>query len=191
MLLIPYHQNLFASTDIIRHHTYALSLDGDNYCQLPIVDTVKGAFTAAHCIKELRRKGYKRFWGINEFGVKKRFRLILSNYQYRGLDYAFLTDNDRFGIRIGNSKDLVVGQKIYMYSPKLGLTEGKIEVIPDPKYDDIKVYIDIGERGESGSGVYNVNAELIGIFVARTGFDENSSGVLIPIHKILEDVSGF
>jgi len=191
LLSLSANESVLTDSDIeskIKKHTYRLSLDGETTCQLPLVDTTKGTFTAAHCTDELKQNGYTSFFGINDNGKKKTFKLIKSRYEDRGMDYAFLSDGDKEGIEVGDSDLVRQGDRVYIYSPKLGMTSGTAVVVPNKRINPDKIYLDIGYCGESGSGVYNEDAELIGIFVARTGTPAHPRGVMIPINSILKDL---
>lgn len=164
-------------------HVY--SLVGDVKCQIPITDTEEGAFAAAHCLQSRIQQGQTEFIGENDRGERKTFKLVKWEYKERGKDYVRLSDGDGRGLPIYRGP-IYKGMPVRMVSPKLGETHGRIMVVPDKRYDPLRLYMDIGQCGESGSLVLTSEGEVLGIFVARTGAPGNNApGVVLRIKEIL------
>lgn len=180
----------FDHKESVAKHTYKLSLneDGSKSCLVPIVDTEKFAITAAHCVAELRSNGYKTFYGVNNRGDIKTFTLKKFKYVKYGLDYAILEDKVvDGGVPIRSSHNLKKGDSVYIYSPKRGLVHTTLNRNINA-YNSVKFYVNSvpADCGCSGSGVYNSDGELVGIFVART---YPNDGVVLRIEAIMEDLN--
>ena len=176
--------------DAVSQHTYKLSLDKKITCLIPIVDLKEGAVTAGHCITDLKNKGYTEFWGVNEKGTIKLFKLRKHKDADRGLDYAVFTDNETGGVEIAKRNDVQKEDLVYMYSNKSGWETRQVRSVPNNKYESTRAFIkgSPSDSGKSGSGVYTINGKLWGIFVAITGDPNDPRGVVMPIENILEDV---
>ncbi len=105
-----------------------------------------------------------------------------------------LDNSDLQGIPIGNSDNLVVGEKVYAIGSPLGyentISEGIISGIRS--YDDsrlIQVTASISE-GSSGGAIVNSNGELIGISTYQEKKGQNLN-FAIPINEVMNFKSSF
>lgn len=178
-------------SDVLRANTYRMGVEGGVYCQIPIVNTTKGAFTAGHCLEDwLNKKGIKHFKGQNEKGEVLEFELVKLKDETRGLDYAYLRASKKGTLEVGTVANLKQGDPVWLYSPKKGVSQGKVRAMPyhGPNSQVApNFYITVGSCGESGSGVVDKKGKLIGIFVATTGGVNDQVGALVSIDALLND----